>query len=262
MLCGLPLAIFCAGLTEVGLSGLLGAVSPASPTVGIIVMSMSLSLGPSPEPGEGSSLSAVGMTLPRGGPESSPPPRNVARAAAVRALHALGELGRTRELTEPALWDDELDQRLAMLIFEGPFPVIGRCAHRMVYAALDPFLWRDGQVILTAPFIAPEHELRGGAGDLRDVERTKMVLAGPMMVDDGAHGPGHAERTAGGSWGEPWSRRRVLKCRSCEKRERVTEAHLVALFLGAVVDGETEMNLNIVSCTVGSRRGDERLFLV
>jgi len=261
VLCGLPLAISCAGLTEVERSGFVGAVSLASPTVGIIVTSMSLSLGPSPEPGEGSSLSAVGMTLPHAGPQSCPPPRNVARAAAVRALQALGELGRTSGLTEPPPWDGELNERLATLIFEGPFPVIGRCAHRMVYAALDPLPWRHGQVILTAPFIAPENELRGGAGDLRDVERTNVVLAGPMAVHDGAHEPG-SEWPGGGSWGEPWSRRRVLTCRSCDKRERVTEAHLVALFLGAVVDGETEMNLDIVSCTVGSRRGDERLFLV
>jgi hypothetical protein len=135
-------------------------------------------------------------------------------------------------------------QPLFDLKFEGPFEVIGRCGHRMAYAALNPYPEQTRLIVLFAQNVTRQPGLPGGAARLRGATRARPIMSTKDMIEDEmANSKARIRRHEAGEWGDPKGRTWDISCPKsfCNVEERVTNGRSLLLFMQTIVDGDGEM---------------------
>jgi len=123
----------------------------------------------------------------------------------------------------------------------------GTCGHKLGYVALTPYPELEGLVTFFAPKICSKKNRKGGARDLRNMDRTKAVTSPQAMMEQatGADSPLIAPSSSG-SWGAPVGRRWEISCPvpGCGSKARILNVTRLRLFLQAIVDGDGTMPLS------------------
>jgi hypothetical protein len=149
-------------------------------------------------------------------------------------------------------------QPLFDLKFEGPFAVIGRCGHRMAYAALNPYPEQTRLIVLYGQNLARDPGLKGGAQRLRGASRSRVIMSTRDMIEDESANP-HARirRDVAGEWGDPTGRTWDISCPKsiCGVEERITNGRALLLFLQTIVDGDGQMWVGGRASGLRSRTG-------